>query len=76
MVRETFELTGLHCPSCVARIERAVQGIRGVRRAELAFAAGLLTVEYDPTLAGSELIARAVGQLGYPARPVQREQVG
>ncbi|HEY8425107.1 MAG TPA: heavy metal-associated domain-containing protein [Limnochordales bacterium] len=76
MVREIFELSGLHCPSCVSRIERAVRAIRGVHEAKVAFAAGLLTVEYDPAVTASESITHAVTQMGYPARTLRREQVG
>ena len=76
MVRETFQLDNLHCPSCVARIEKAVGTMRGVRAARLAFAAGRLTVEYDPGQTDSQAIASAVGRLGYPARSLRREELG
>lgn len=73
MVRETFELDSLHCPSCVARIEKAVGGMPGVRSTRLSFATGRLTVEYDPGVTGSTAIAARVTALGYPARTVRRE---
>jgi copper chaperone CopZ len=75
MTREVFQLDNLHCPSCVARIERTVGGLPGVRAAKLAFAAGRLTVEYDEASTSSQAIAGAAGRLGYPARSLRREEV-
>ena len=74
MVRETFQLEGLHCPSCVARIERAVSGLPGVHEARLAFATGHLTVAYDPGRLGSDAILRKVRALGYPGRSIRVER--
>jgi len=74
MIREVFQLDNLHCPSCVTRIERAVNGMPGVTAARLAFAAGRLTVEYDETRTSSQAIADAVGRLGYPARSLRPEK--
>lgn len=75
MVRETFQLENIHCPSCIAKIEKVVGSMRGVQSARLAFATGRLTVEYEPGATESADIAAATGRLGYPARLVRRQVV-
>lgn len=79
LVRETFRLENLHCPSCVARIEQAVGRLEGVHASRVAFGAGQLAVTYDPARTTSQAVAAAVGRLGYPAhslgaRPVAGER--
>lgn len=45
--KETLVLANLNCPSCAAGLQKAVAGLAGVRRAEVAFATGTLELEYD-----------------------------
>ncbi|MBE3597511.1 MAG: heavy-metal-associated domain-containing protein [Limnochordaceae bacterium] len=76
MVRETFQLDNIHCPSCVAKIEKAVGAMRGVSSARMAFATGRLAVDYDPTVIEPGAIAATVSRLGYPARSIRRQELG
>ena len=45
--REMIMLSGLNCPTCAAKLEKAVQATPGVTEAKVVFGAGSLNVEYD-----------------------------
>ncbi len=59
----------LSCPSCVAKIEKALQGLPGVETAQVRFITGRIEVEHDPQLATVDALVQAVRRTGYAARP-------
>jgi len=61
----SFQVTGLDCPDCAAKVEKAVKLIPGVSSAIVAFPMGKLSVNFDGTLAGSEQVIKKVKALGY-----------
>ncbi len=58
----------LTCPSCVAKIEKALRAVRGVESATVHFNTGRIEVEHDPATAGSQALVDAVRSAGYDAR--------
>jgi Cu+-exporting ATPase len=44
----TFKVDGMTCASCVARVERALKAVPGVRSASLNLATERATVKADP----------------------------
>jgi len=58
---------GVTCPSCVVRIQAAVEPLAGVDRVEVSFTAERVTVAYDPAQAGPEDLRRAILAAGYSA---------
>lgn len=65
LVRWHVRIGGTTCASCVRRIERAVEAVRGVRRAALNPAADSLTVEYTPRHTDLEQVRAAVHGEGF-----------
>ncbi len=59
----------LSCPSCVAKIEKALQALPGVETAHVRFNTGRIEVEHDPRLAPVEALVQTVRRTGYAARP-------
>ncbi len=49
-MRKTFEVKGIDCPNCAARLERGIQKIKGVEDAVVSFATMKLTLEADDTV--------------------------
>lgn len=41
-------ITGMDCPDCAAKVEKAVKRMPGVVNATVVFPAGRLDIEYDP----------------------------
>jgi copper chaperone CopZ len=64
--RIELPVEGMSCASCATRIERKLNRLDGVH-ATVNYATERATVEYDPALAGSELIADTIEQTGYHA---------
>jgi copper chaperone CopZ len=62
--REMIMLSGLNCPTCVAKLERAVRATPGVTEAKVVFGAGSLNVEYDGAVVSYQKIAEVVSKMG------------
>jgi len=58
----------LTCPSCVAKIEKALKGIPGVTDAKVFFNTGRIEVQHDPAVASVEQLVETVQSVGYQAR--------
>jgi copper chaperone CopZ len=59
----------LSCPSCVAKIEKALQSVPGVENARVHFNTGRIEVEHDPAQASVPQLVAAVRGAGYEAQP-------
>ncbi len=66
--RMVFNVDGMHCASCAARVERVVRSLPGVAGADVNLVANQLTALADAETASPEAIVAAVGKAGYAAR--------
>lgn len=57
----------LSCPSCVAKIEKALKAVDGVQDAKVFFNTGRIEVEHDPA-ASSDVLVKAIRGAGYEAQ--------
>ncbi len=60
--------TELSCPSCVAKIEKALRAAPGVSEAKVHFNTGRIEVEHDPQQTNAEQLVRTVRAAGYEAK--------
>ena len=67
-MKTTLRSSELSCPSCVAKIEKALSGVSGVEKATVHFNTGRIEVEHDPQQAPEDALVRAVQQAGYEAQ--------
>jgi len=63
----SLDIKGMHCASCVARIEQALKQVPGVHTASVNLATQKAVVEADPGRATGEALVHAVEQAGYGA---------
>ncbi|MGD6968635.1 heavy metal translocating P-type ATPase [Rossellomorea vietnamensis] len=69
-----FDITGMTCAACSARIEKGLNKTEGVTKANVNLALEKATVEYNPThISPAELVKR-VEKLGYGAREAADEK--
>jgi Cu+-exporting ATPase len=61
----SLKITGMSCASCVAKIEKALKGLEGVRRANVNFATEKATVEYVPEIVTLVDLRKAIQDVGY-----------
>ena len=62
-----ISLSGMHCSSCAALIERAVKKVPGVHQANVNFAAEKARVVYDQSTATETDLLQAITKTGYSA---------
>ena len=61
-------VTGMDCPDCAAKVEKAVKRMPGVGKATIVFPAGRLDVEYDSQQIDVTQVLDKIKKLGYEAR--------
>jgi Cu+-exporting ATPase len=64
-----LDVTGMHCASCVGRIERFLNKSPGVDSSSVNLATNSATVTYDPLVASPDSLIDAVTKSGYGATP-------
>ncbi|MBI4347640.1 MAG: cadmium-translocating P-type ATPase [Elusimicrobia bacterium] len=70
--RVVLPVPGMHCASCVAKIEAALSGVRGVKAAAVHLPSRTAAAEYDPAQVTGEMLRRAVEAAGYRVPTVTR----
>lgn len=69
MKKTTLRSQELSCPSCVAKIEKALGAVDGVEMAKVYFTTGRIEVQHDETRASVDELVKAVRSAGYEAKP-------
>lgn len=67
---EKYQVTGMSCASCSARVEKAVSKLPGVRTASVNLLLNQMTVDYDESALKQADIIQAVVDAGYGASPI------
>ncbi len=66
----TLDLQGMHCASCVGRVERSVRKVGGVADAAVNLATNRARVTYDPAQTTQAAVIAAIEKAGYGATPI------
>ena len=65
ITKETLQVEGMHCASCVASVEKSLTALDGVKKAAVNLATETATVEFEPDRTGREDFRKAVENAGY-----------
>ncbi|WP_346939506.1 heavy metal translocating P-type ATPase [uncultured Clostridium sp.] len=65
MNNKSFKIEGMTCSACANRVERAINKLEGVERANVNFATETLTVDFNNEKLSSQKIEEAVVEAGY-----------
>lgn len=68
-----LKIDGMHCASCVSRIERTLRANPGVTEASVNLATGRAVVTYVEGMADPTVLAKRVTEAGYPARQAESD---
>lgn len=60
---------GFSCPSCVTKIEKQVNRLKGVEDVKVHFASARIEVDHNADVTSVDDIVAAVAKAGYTARP-------
>ncbi|SDP49132.1 heavy metal translocating P-type ATPase [Selenomonas ruminantium] len=67
MRKEHFDITGMTCSACSARVEKAVGRLQGTAEVSVNLLTNSMQLAYDEAVLNTEQIIRAVEQAGYGA---------
>lgn len=76
MKKEQFNVTGMTCAACSARVEKAVGKLPGVDKIAVNLLKNSMVVEYDETALDTQKIIGAVTEAGYGASLKEAAQQG
>lgn len=76
MKKEQFNVTGMTCAACSARVEKAVGKLPGVDKIAVNLLKNSMVVEYDETALDTQEIIGAVTEAGYGAELKEAAQQG
>ena len=63
--RRNFPVQGMGCAACVARVESALKGAKGVSCVNVSLASNTAQVDYDPSVTTPGDLQKAVRDAGY-----------
>ncbi|MDR1395819.1 MAG: heavy metal translocating P-type ATPase [Deltaproteobacteria bacterium] len=67
MNKEKFNLTGLSCAACAARVDKAVSALPGMKQVSVNLLKNSLTAEFEESQVTPQIIIQAVVKAGYGA---------
>lgn len=70
---EKYEVSGMSCAACVARVEKAVSKIPGVKNCSVSLLTNSMGVE--GSVSDGEIV-KAVKNAGYSAKKIEKKQKG
>ncbi|WP_054949435.1 heavy-metal-associated domain-containing protein [Numidum massiliense] len=65
MLKKTFQLEALTCPSCIQNIETVLARTKGVREVKVLFHSSKVKVSFDEHVVSGDTIKQTLGDLGY-----------
>ena len=68
-MKETFDITGMTCAACSARVQKAAGEVAGVTEANVNLLKNSMELEYDGNQATVEAVCAAIDKAGYGASP-------
>ncbi len=71
LAESVLVVQGMYCAACADTVECALQGLPGVKSAQVHAATRRLTLQWDPSATRMSSLAQAVGQTGYRLLPLQ-----
>ena len=74
-MKKKFNVSGMSCAACSARVEAAVSALQGMRKAEVNLLRNTLQVDFDEKRLSVTDIVHAVQQAGYGAAPADKQAV-
>lgn len=65
MAKATLQLGALTCPSCMTKIQKAVENQAGVSNVKVLFNASKVRADFDPSQTSADELAKVITDLGY-----------
>ena len=72
MVERIYDVTGMSCAACSARVKRTMDRLEGVSTCEVNLLTGKMTLRYDENTLDFAAIQSAIEKAGYGVREPER----
>jgi len=72
MKKTSLHITGMHCASCSAVINKALSKTKGVKQANVNFSTAKATIEYDDSKIKEEDLIKIIKSKGYGAKKTEK----
>ena len=60
-----WNISGMHCDGCSARLQKVISGKVGVQSATLSYAEKQASLEYDPAIISQEQLQYTIEKVGF-----------
>ena len=74
-MEKQYDVLGMHCAGCAARVEKKVSAVPGVTSAKVNLVAHLLTIKAEDSASLDDAILQAVTSAGFKCSPIKAEKV-
>jgi len=74
MTKSIMQLDTLTCPSCMAKIQKALANQTGVNSVKVLFNASKVKIQFDETQTTADQLATVVTGLGYTVQSIKTKQ--
>jgi len=68
-VTAAIKISGMTCQACAVSVQKSLEKVKGVKRAEVSSDKGLATVVYDDAQANEQQLRDAINKTGFKAQP-------
>jgi mercuric ion binding protein len=68
-VSTQIKVSGMTCDACAVSVQKSLEKVKGVKRADVSSEKGLATVIYDDTQANEQQLRDAINKTGFKAEP-------
>lgn len=75
MAKVVLQLGELTCPSCMTKIQKAVQNQDGVSDVKVMFNAGKVKANIDESKVTGEDLGKVITELGYEVKKIKTKEV-
>ncbi|MFD1418874.1 MULTISPECIES: heavy-metal-associated domain-containing protein [Companilactobacillus] len=75
MAKVVLQLGELTCPSCMTKIQKAVQNQDGVSDVKVMFNAGKVKANIDESKVSGEDLGKVITELGYEVKKIKTKEV-
>lgn len=70
MKKVSLKVVGMSCAHCVNKVETALSGLQGVKKANVNLKKEMAKVKYDETVQSIDHMKKAVKEAGYEANEI------
>lgn len=73
-VTTEIKVSGMTCQACAVSVQKSLEKVDGVKRADVSSDKGLATVVYDDANANEQQLRDAIDKTGFKAQPAKEQK--